>query len=335
MVGAGASAEAGLPVGTGLARKIREKLHSERAEFGDVTVEDRILFGQLRRANPNAVNECLQAYSTIHKGVLLANSIDDFLHIHRDDRFVVEVGKAAIVRAILEAEADSDLFVDHSNIYNIPDYPKLADTWYVKLMRILGPGTSVQDVSQVLDNVSFIIFNYDRCIEHFLQFGLQHLYGIKKTEAAKIVTEATIIHPYGSIGSISNVPFGGDKNHDLDYVNLAKRIKTYTEQIEEGEVVGSMKEEVKNAERIVFLGFAFHDQNLALLHPGGRWIGKEVFGTAYGMSDKDTGDVVAWLSELFPALGIPEATASRNHIRLESALKCTALFDSYAKSISG
>ena len=335
VIGAGASREVGLPVGAGLASIISKNLQAARDDFGRLNLKNRTLYDQLCRSSPSTANEYFQAFKRISEGVILQHSIDDFLHIHRQDQHLVEVGKAAIVQAILQAESESDLAVDRTNIYNIPQYVKFANAWYIKIMRILGQGTSVAGAKEALSNTSFIIFNYDRCLEHFLQFSLQQLYGIPEHSAIELVTNASIIHPYGSIGALDRLPFGGNKHLTPNFHDLSKQIRTYTEQIEEGGTVAAIRNEVTNANCIVFLGFAFHDQNLSLLHPGGRLKGKEVFGTAFGMSDNDTNDVVGWLAELFPSdVGTPTGM-SRHNIKLENKLKCTELFDSYTKSIAG
>ena len=68
---------------------------------------------------------------------------------------------------------------------------------------MLVRGVPKENVSQIFDNVSFIVFNYDRCIEHFLLFVLQNAYGISDREAGKILVEKLrIIHPYGVVGDI-------------------------------------------------------------------------------------------------------------------------------------
>ncbi|WP_426533657.1 hypothetical protein [Bradyrhizobium sp. McL0615] len=141
--------------------------------------------------------------------MLLANSIDDFLNIHEGASEVVTVGKAAIVRSILNAERHCKLYVDPSNTYNRLDVAKIRDSWFVKFMQVLGPGRKAHEVENVLDDVSFITFNYDRCLEYFLHHALQLMYGIQRQRAAEIVSRANIIHPYGSVGSLERVLFGG------------------------------------------------------------------------------------------------------------------------------
>jgi hypothetical protein len=47
-------------------------------------------------------------------------------------------------------------------------------------------------------SVSFIVFNYDRCLEQFLFHALQKLYGLESQEAFAMLTDLRIIHPYGA-----------------------------------------------------------------------------------------------------------------------------------------
>lgn len=281
VVGAGASEEAGLPVGTGLAEIIKSKLTIDNSHGRPRVTGDPELFRQLCADKPHDINNYTEAFSRISGGILLSNSIDDFLHIHRSNRNVVEAGKACIVSAILDQELRSKLSGHLGDgIFTDPDLSRVADSWYVKLMRVLGPGTNVENVARVLDNVSFIVFNYDRCVEHFLQYALRNLYGITKGDAADIVRAATIIHPYGSIGTLDEVPFGDSERGGL--LAISERIKTYTERIEERQTIETMRKEVAAARCIVFLGFAFHDQNMALLKPRRPLTKKEIYATALG-----------------------------------------------------
>ena len=335
IVGAGASEEAGLPVGTGLANAIRSRLDLGVNSIGNPTKGDGLLYSQFMKDAPGPVAGFQRAFNTIRDGILLSNSIDDFLNVHQKDAPIVEVGKASIVRAILEAERKSRLFVDRSNIYNKPNYLKLANSWFVKFMRVLGPGTSINTLEDVFQRLAFVVFNYDRCIEQFLSFGLQHLYAMNAGAAVKMVQNATIIHPYGSVGMLSDVPFGGNGENRYDYRALSARIKTYTEQLTERETIQSIKYQVRKAERIVFLGFAFHNQNMALLEPTAKETGKEVFGTALGMSNADVAIVRDVLSEFFPEERASPLTPRRYlNINLENQLTCAGLFDHYAKSIA-
>ena len=113
ILGAGASAEVGLPLGKELAAAIGEKMDIRfehgfnRIGHGDFELFDRITAP--RR------NE-LQAYQTaawrIRDGIAFSQSIDDFLDQHRNNAYVNRYGKGAIVRAVLEAERSSKLYFD-------------------------------------------------------------------------------------------------------------------------------------------------------------------------------------------------------------------------------
>src|SRR5262249_9782512 len=137
-----------------------------------------------------------------------------------------------------------------------------------------------------------------------------------------------VIHPYGAIGR--EVQFGSTS---ADYVAQAERIKTYTEQVAETEVVEQVKAKVEWAECIVFLGFAYHSQNLSMLMSPGSMKHKFIYGTAYGMSDSDV-DVVK--QQILTCFNPPMDEWSRSRMfKLENKLKGTDLFDNYARSLSG
>ncbi|MGY8678576.1 hypothetical protein Q2941_12315 [Bradyrhizobium sp. UFLA05-153] len=346
VIGAGAGHDIGLPVGRQLAEDIadRTRVVLDHGQIGRTTRDEDLALSFFERGAPNW-NAYYGAFRRIHEGVLFANSIDDFLNIHEGSLEVVTVGKAAIVRAILNAERRCKLYVDQSNIHNKLDVANVRDSWFVKFMQILGPGRKAPDVASILSDISFINFNYDRCLEYFLGHAFQLLYGIGPQQAAGIVSKANIIHPYGSVGPLEKVQFGGIDHARLDFRELTKAIKTYTERIEEEAVLHNMQTTIREAQCIVFLGFAYHKQNMALLkHPGSRET-KQIYGTAFGMSDSDVGEVVDELSSLFPYIeddpleNPPFATRlpviGTPNIRIENKLTCTQLFDYYAKSLAG
>jgi hypothetical protein len=81
----------------------------------------------------------------------------------------------------------------------------------------------------------------------------------------------------------------------------------------------------------VFLGFAYHDQNLALLKPATQLQrNKKTFGTAYRMSDADVDVVRNQLVTWFEGSG----TIVGKGITIENKLTCAQLFDDYAKSLT-
>jgi len=286
VIGAGASREYGLPVGADLANEISEKVDVRFERGGHQVSGDVDLYSQVKMGGKG--KEYQQAGWVIRDGIILANSIDDFLHVHREDTFITSFGKAAIVKCILEAEARSSLKLIREINPNgafeaLLSFRSCENTWLVKLMRLLFRTTSKSDPAKVFDRCSFIIFNYDRCVEHFFAYALMRAYNIKFEEAAKIVSKANIVHPYGAVGEMhteNSVPFGHNR---VDWFRLGESIKTYTEAVDDARI----KKLVSDAATVVFLGFAYHDQNMALLADHEKFRGKTFIGTAYEMSEND------------------------------------------------
>jgi hypothetical protein len=331
IVGAGASAEVGLPAGIGLARIIARKLdvnieHGRIKDYGDAE-----LFSQVRRQYTADFNDHVEAAIGIRDGISLVNSIDDFLDIHSGNVLMKRIGKAAIVKSVIEAERTSKLFPDYSTSSTL-NYGLLDETWYVKFMRILGRSRSLPNVETIFENITFLVFNYDRCIEQFLGHAVQQLYGIKPDQAAGIVTKLNVIHPYGSVGLLATVPYGGRPHGQIDYLALGEHIRTYTEQIVEQETLTKIREEVEAADQIIFLGFAFHDQNMALLKQNKQINRKMFFGTAYKISNNDTKQIekslMDWVITAHHSKDFKE-----NFLNINNRLTCSQLFDYYAKSI--
>jgi hypothetical protein len=91
---------------------------------------------------------------------------------HRTNERVNFYGKATIVKAVLEAETKSKLYIDRNKGQKFYA-DQVRGTWFVKFMYALGRSLPKEDVREIFNNVSFVIFNYDRCIEHFLWHALQ------------------------------------------------------------------------------------------------------------------------------------------------------------------
>jgi hypothetical protein len=116
VVGAGASAEFGLPLGTLLARQITNKMDI-RFERGlqFVGSGDQRLYEQLvqsKRVNPD---QWQPAAMRIRDGLPFAQSIDDFLDQRRSDSWVNLYGKSATLAAQIKTYTEQ---VDEETILN-------------------------------------------------------------------------------------------------------------------------------------------------------------------------------------------------------------------------
>ena len=332
VIGAGASREAGLPCGDDLALQISGKLDVRYDDRGALSGSgDRALFDAvLRIVGTDRQSQLLEASWLIRDGIHLSHSVDDFLDRHRDNQDLVLLGKAAIAKCILDAERESTLWYDDSNEYNTIDYRNLHATWYAKFMKVLSKNVHRDNVSEIFDNVAFVVFNYDRCLEHFLSHALERLYGIDAAQAKVICDDATIIHPYGSVaplrrGSGGGVLFGANR---VNAAELAANIRTYTEQVLEADTLNGIRNEVARAQAIIFLGCAFHDPNMLMLTPAEPVKSVPVFASGYGISDDDKDHVAAAIGALFKG-GRTES------IRQRTNMKCADLFDSFSRTIAG
>jgi hypothetical protein len=332
IVGAGSSAEVDLPLGRALAATIGKKMDIRFEQFNQpVGSGDFELFSHMTNSLRDGAAQFQQAAWLIRDGIGLAQSIDDFLDQHRTNLFANLYGKAAIVKAILEAEQKSKLYFNRNLDSKASlDVEKLANTWFVKFAHMLARGIPKENVREIFEPVSFIVFNYDRCIEFFLRHALHKLYGIPENEASDIVDDLHIIHPYGVVGSVHDVPFGTTR---ANYFQLARSIKTYTEQLGAGDVIAQIASEITRAQSLVFLGFAYHNQNMALLKPEKKQTPKLVFGTAFKMSDSDVDVVSHQIADFFsPTMNTTQRSAK---IKIDNKHSSVDLFDYYAKSLTG
>jgi hypothetical protein len=267
----------------------------------------------------------------------LAKSIDTFIDSQAGNKKIELCGKLAIVRSILEAERSSLLFLNKKNDEAHPDYSQIEKTWYSSLMRLLNENGRKDDLMDRLASVSFIVFNYDRCIEHFLFHSLQTLYQVRKEEAADLVKRIEIFHPYGTVGSLpwqssTDVIDFGDQPSPKQLLSLANKIRTFTEGTNpQASEITSIRDGVRQSNIVVFLGFAFHKLNLDLIKPdydGSRErVEASCFATASGMSNPDC-DIVR--GEIGMLLNQPDD----KFINVRPDLTCYKLFNEFGRALS-
>ena len=110
IVGAGASSEIGLPVGSKLIKIIAEKLKisfrdGRALATGDGRIVDALRwYAQSRRENSSLY---FQKGRLVQEAMPVAPSIDNFLDAHKNDPQLQICGKVGIAASILEAERGS------------------------------------------------------------------------------------------------------------------------------------------------------------------------------------------------------------------------------------
>ncbi len=342
VLGAGASAEADVPVGNELTSEIAGLTNFYVEHFDDLKTGDAQIYHVLKGLASSDVdkwgdNRFIASGREISEAMGLAPSIDTFLETHATNDEYVLIGKLGIAKAILSAERNSK-FAPTSDGTKPFSMSSITDTWYRSLGQQLFSGVPSNAPASAFDNVSFIVFNYDRCLEVFLLKAIQVYFRVTQDAALEILSNVNIVHPYGSLGSLQSriegfVPFGSERYslHDV-----SKRIQTFSESVDDGHILENVRSQIADAETLVFLGFAFHDQNLRLLDDGKAKVDKKsniqnVFATTYGLSDSDTKVVRSQIEYMLK--GRPMGTRDQYSIDTLNG-SCSKLFAEYWRSLT-
>jgi hypothetical protein len=289
VIGAGASAEYGLPVGKELKTQIQRYL-----SFVDDPVNQHYEDSQIQSimfsiTNGNMEHKAIHSAKVIRNGLDSHSSIDNLLDIHQNNNILVSLAKSVICKIILEKERES--------ILSLPDDKpvRLHGDNYRKYLGILfdivTKSVKKEDVGSIFDKLCIVSFNYDRCLVHFFYNALQTHYNISAEEAASVMGRLNILYPYGSLAPLEwqddsvGIRFGSSYAPFMNNVSDTY-IKTFTESVED-ETVESVKSNLRLSEICVFLGFGFHEQNMELLNPIESVPIHEFIATVVGQSPID------------------------------------------------
>jgi hypothetical protein len=320
VLGAGAGADIQMPTGEALSDLIAEKVNISFEGGQKIRGDDVILEALRREAQRNGtnVNSYLSAGRSIAKGIHYTRSIDSYIHTHLDNEYVKTCAKIAIVETIIASEKRSKIYIDmRKQPFEYRDRKGFLQSWLRDLIYILQDGIIAKTtLNNFANNFAIINFNYDRCIEHCLFWMLQELYLVDAARAAEIIKSMKIFHPYGRVAPLpwqknDGIEFGGDPHGaELDLPTLAKNIRTFNEEVEEGEQLRLMRLELEKATNLVFLGFHFHRQNIELLKLEGNKGVRHLYGTVMNRSNAD----ITLIDILLRQLVAPIATETFTHL---------------------
>ncbi|OGF21630.1 hypothetical protein A2316_01010 [Candidatus Falkowbacteria bacterium RIFOXYB2_FULL_38_15] len=339
IIGAGASKEANLPTGQELKKKISSLLDIRFKDFEDELVSgDRKimeafrLYVQQSETASKDINPYLRESWHIRDALPQAISIDNFLDNQRNNEKINLCGKLAIIRAILEAEGQSLLYFRKDG--QMMSFSDLSETWYIPFFQLLTENCIKDSLKERFKSVTLIIFNYDRCVEYFLYYAIQNYYRLQQNEAAELMKAFNIYHPYGDVGTLPwgiggemEIDFGLDPN-PLQLLNLANKIKTFTEGTDPTlSKILKIREQVRAADKLIFMGFAFHKLNMKLIKPSldGRNKVTECFATAFKTSPSDKDIIREQIRDLYGS--------SSPIIRISDS-SCSTFFKDFWRSLS-
>jgi hypothetical protein len=337
IIGAGASKEANLPTGAELKSKIIDLLDlyfDYQQTKGDRIIGQALITYAKAQGDKN-IKDYVESAWHIRDALPQALSIDNFIDAHKGNEKIALCGKLAIVRSILDAEANSMLKFNDNGRQDTINFGSLEKTWYMQFFRLITENCTKDDLKNRFQSITLIIFNYDRCIEHFLYYALQNYYRISNQEAADVIKSINIYHPYGDVGYLpwynpaGAIQYGATPNVQklLDY---SSKIKTFTEGTDPNSSnILSLHQKMIEADRVVFLGFAFHKLNMQLISPSDKpkiTPKREVkcFATTLNISDSDKYVIEGQIKQLF------QDSSKVNMINK----KCVDFFNEYWRSLS-
>lgn len=322
VLGAGASSEVGMPTGNELKQRIADT--ASNFSFSGVAPNSKVgclvnAFEKLIESNPElgTRHEFAKDVEFIASQINMATSIDDLLSSHRDNRRLLYIAKIIIFIEILYSEASSNLF--DGGFGNDSTISRQIETWYGKFFQIIKANANLEEFKKRLSTVRVISFNYDRTLQFFLLHAIRNFYNCTLGEAWVVMRSLKIYYPYGYLGDIYN-EFGGGQiefgqiHWNGDFSKVAKNIVTFSESLDDldGSVDG-IRESILVAKNLVFLGFAFHPQNLDILfddkvymhNKGLGRIGNDntLYATVYEMSGSNVESIRQRLSS---SLGMME-----------------------------
>jgi hypothetical protein len=331
IVGAGASYDYGLPVGSTLADSIRLKATAlasgfDPAEFGQVAE-------YLIQRYPNAPDRApkMDALKKIAERIYPAASIDRFIEQNNHDISVTEMGKVLISSCISEAEASGSLSLDHGDRVDLASR-SIAASWCDAFLKFLVRGQHWTSVDDMLgQDYSVVCFNYDRCLERYLISGLQQAFGYKYPGAWDLVyNKLTILHPYGQLGRLpSQSPNGEDGipygSRVTDPWLMAQNIRTFTEQSNDRKLDAEIHKAIDMADRVVFLGFSFEQLNMEMMkiYPSKR---RRVFASAFGIEPSQESELAGRIRDM---LGVAPNDREHTPVKFAFGKSCKQTLDDY------
>jgi len=182
-------------------------------------------------------------------------SVDEFLENRPD---FMDIGKLVIALALIPHESDERLF-DRQN----------APSWYDHLFdKLNAPFDAFTD-----NRLTVITFNYDRSLEWYLYVVLSNAYKLDRAVSLKAVKSIPIVHVHGQLGPLS---YSDEPGRAYNYEPSKAR-----------EAASGIKV-VHEAEKVYFIGFAYHAANVKRLRIDEIPSHTVICGSAYGMTGAES-----------------------------------------------
>ncbi|MEN6552547.1 MAG: hypothetical protein ABFC34_06625 [Methanobacterium sp.] len=280
ILGAGASAPYGYPLGS----ELRDNINKDLVDF--IKKEYNSHWAEDLNISPNLITKFTQRFD-----MAMSYSIDSFL-AHQTEE-IVAVGKLAIVNQIANSESPQRLFYKKGKDDNSLRFSN-DDDWYRYLVNKITNNVPLNKVED--NNFEVITFNYDRSLEMCLMGTLSAFYSIDHKESADLMKNFPIHHMYGEMDPIPlDIPLPGNKNSDRQYgappssekiKEISKNIKLVHEA-KDDKTVDKANKMIKKTDRIYFLGLDLRNEENLNLFDKDLFTGKNLIGTVVGLEQAE------------------------------------------------
>lgn len=288
ILGAGASVPYGYPTGEGLREDICKN-------FLDRIVG---LVKEVYSSQPDVALTTAKETQRFTSAFLNSSTPSIDLFLSRNISFA-DIGKEAIVTSILTAEENGAFRENMRAGLQAQDWYSYI---YHKMTEDMIDPESYKNFYQ--NEVTFITFNYDRSLEHFLFESLRNSF--TSASLAEIQAQFNLIKIFHVYGAVDKLPWQGgltaygEKPSLRNLTPLKSNIKIIHERTISENDLNLMKEKIKEASRIYFLGFSYAKENLNMLRiPAIFNVTQQVYGTAFNLTEKETSEIKARLSPYF------------------------------------
>ena len=260
ILGAGASKPYGFPLGYELVTLILRALDNEIDNFYHWGFDNKLIHDfkdAITRSKPIA--------------------IDDLLVQRRE---FVEIGKLTIASVLTRFENEIYLYKRG-----------IEDDWYEYFFNhVRGLPTPLME-----NQFSFITFNYDRSLDHFLNRAADSHFENSDPKRMTAIQKIPILHIHGNLGLL---PWHGGSLYfapqtSIDVIHeMGQNLKLTSEELD-NDIIAKAQTLIQEADRVRFLGFGYHETNMDRLDfIVNAKNCNDVNGTAYGITDVERGRLV-------------------------------------------
>jgi hypothetical protein len=212
------------------------------------------------------------------------DSVDAFLETRRD---LESIGKRAIAEWLIRCE----------NTDNLRRPPNGGD-WYREFFKAQFDGVAFEHLPA--QSFAFITFNYDRSLEAAIHRFVRAKYKDDKRSDADIDGMCTsmllrrIVHVHGSLGAMDWDIRKNEPSRPYSTTVTPETVQHAISQIKIMHEIGESEEFriahelLSAAERVYYVGFGYHPQNIARLYRDHGWSQNvSMSGTAWQFSERD------------------------------------------------